>query len=167
LGSHPGDTIDAELLERNFYQLVGVILPKCGRVSSRSSRLALKNNTGRAWARSDELLVVGTAGARTRAGGRLQARSISRRKLPRPARLREILNLIDTARATGQVIYLHSSRVGGIEDVVAGCWLVRRGLGGKQALAKLQELRQGLLDGWQRAPSGENAPANWCGGWQG
>jgi hypothetical protein len=57
----------------------------------------------------------------------------------------------------GQVVYLHSLRVGGIEDALVGCWLVRHGLTGRQALEKLAEARQGMLDAWRRAPYTERA----------
>ncbi len=74
------------------------------------------------------------------------------KNLPPRARLVEILDLIDQALASGQVVYLHGLHLGGVEDTLAGCWLVRHGLTGQQALAKIREACRELPEAWRRAP---------------
>jgi ADP-ribosylglycohydrolase len=59
-----------------------------------------------------------------------------------PEHTREILDEIDAALAEGRVVYLHCRAGIGRTNVVAGCWLARRGHVGEAALARLNELWQ-------------------------
>jgi len=54
--------------------------------------------------------------------------------------MQRILENIDTALAAGQVVYLHCLGGVGRTGTVVGCYLVRHGLSGDQALAKVTEL---------------------------
>ncbi len=72
--------------------------------------------------------------------------------VPSQARMSELLDKIDVALQAGKVIYLHCWGGIGRTGTVVGCFLVRQGLTGKQALARLAELRAGLSDAWRRSP---------------
>jgi hypothetical protein len=72
--------------------------------------------------------------------------------VPPPAKMNELLDKLDTSLAAGQVVYLHCWGGIGRTGTVVGCYLVRHGLTGEQALARLVELRTGLADAWRRSP---------------
>lgn len=55
----------------------------------------------------------------------------------RPQRMTEILDTIDRALADGHRVYLHCRGGVGRTGTVAGCWLVRNGLAGDEALAEV------------------------------
>jgi predicted protein tyrosine phosphatase len=63
--------------------------------------------------------------------------------VPTVAEMEEILDTIDTATAAGYIVYVHCHFGLGRTGTVAGCYLVRQGIDGKQALEKLVSLRQG------------------------
>jgi hypothetical protein len=65
------------------------------------------------------------------------------------------LNRIDQALAEGHTVYVHCFGGIGRTGTVIGCWLVRHGLSGRQALAKIGAWRRGTPDGWQRSPETE------------
>jgi len=60
----------------------------------------------------------------------------------RPEQTREILDEIDAALGEGRTVYLHCRAGIGRTNLVAGCWLARRGHVGEAALARLNELWQ-------------------------
>lgn len=54
-----------------------------------------------------------------------------------PARMTAILDAIDEALAAGHTVYVHCFGGIGRTGTVVGCWLVRHGQGGEQALSTL------------------------------
>ncbi len=72
--------------------------------------------------------------------------------LPARSQIVTILDILDEALAQGKVVYMHSIRMGGIEETIAGCYLVRHGMDGRTALHTLQDARHSADDPWWRAP---------------
>ena len=68
--------------------------------------------------------------------------NIQDRGLPSPKMMSDLLDTIDASLSAGDKVYLHC--VGGIgrTGMTVGCWLVRHGLTGGQALIHLNELYQ-------------------------
>jgi hypothetical protein len=71
---------------------------------------------------------------------------------PTESEMRQILDLIDGALAMGEGVYLHCHAGIGRTGTVVGCFLVRRGWGGQEALDKIAELRRGLESASQPSP---------------
>ena len=69
-----------------------------------------------------------------------------------PERMRQILDTIDAAVAAGRTVYVHCFGGIGRTGMVVGCYLVRHGQSGAQALATIARLREGTPDGWKRSP---------------
>jgi protein-tyrosine phosphatase len=63
--------------------------------------------------------------------------------VPTVAKMEEILDTIDAASTAGHIVYVHCHFGLGRTGTVAGCYLVRHGIDGKQALEELVRLRQG------------------------
>jgi protein-tyrosine phosphatase len=61
--------------------------------------------------------------------------------IPGPSQMTSILNTLDSSLASGHTIYLHCHGGRGRTGTVASCWLVRHGMTGEQALARIAELR--------------------------
>jgi protein-tyrosine phosphatase len=57
--------------------------------------------------------------------------------------MKHILDTIDVALTAGHIVYVHCHFGLGRTGTVAGCYLVRHGLDGEQALEELVRLRQG------------------------
>lgn len=72
--------------------------------------------------------------------------------VPSEAQLRAILDEIEEITGAGGVVYLHCWGGIGRTGTVVGCHLVRRGMSGEEALARIAELRRGTPDGWKRSP---------------
>ena len=64
--------------------------------------------------------------------------------VPPPGRMREVLDAIDAACAAGRTAYVHCWGGIGRTGTVVGCHLVRGGLTGDQALARVRELFGGM-----------------------
>jgi len=62
------------------------------------------------------------------------------------------LDAIDAAIADGQCVYLHCWGGRGRTGTIVGCWLVRHGRTGEEALTHLQEL-------WSHNPKSVNGPS--------
>jgi protein-tyrosine phosphatase len=75
--------------------------------------------------------------------------------IPSVSLMTEILNTIDQAVSSGQKVYFHC--VGGIgrTGTVAGCYLARHGLNGKEALAQLQILRRDVATSHYSSPESD------------
>jgi hypothetical protein len=59
--------------------------------------------------------------------------------LPTTGQMKNLLDAIEAALAAGRKIYLHCWGGVGRTGTTVGCWLVRRGMTGEQALAQLAE----------------------------
>jgi len=66
--------------------------------------------------------------------------NIQDRGLPAHEQMAMLLDAIDAALAAGRKVYLHCWGGIGRTGVTVGCWLVRHGLTGGQALIRLNEL---------------------------
>ena len=62
-------------------------------------------------------------------------------KVPSTSQMVDILNAIDSAVEKGKKVYFHCYAGLGRTGTVAGCWLVRHGLNGEQALEELMATR--------------------------
>lgn len=61
---------------------------------------------------------------------------------PTALEMRAILDTIDEELELGETVYVHCWGGRGRTGTVVGCWLVRHGLTGEKALARIAELRQ-------------------------
>ena len=71
---------------------------------------------------------------------------------PAPQTMRDILDTIDTALAAREMVYVHCYGGIGRTGTVIGCWLVRHGLSGEEALHRIAEWRAHTPDGWRASP---------------
>ena len=78
--------------------------------------------------------------------------SIPDRDTPTREQMARILDVIDGALREGQVIYVHCYGGIGRTGTVVGCYLVRHGMGGEEALAEIAYLRRGTANGWRLSP---------------
>lgn len=85
-----------------------------------------------------ELLLPALAGPDGRAP-RYQRLPIRDMSTPPRAQMRLILDTIDEALAAGETVYFHCWGGIGRTGTVAGCWLVRHGASGAEALATVAE----------------------------
>jgi protein-tyrosine phosphatase len=83
------------------------------------------------------------AAARDRRVRYLRA-SIANLDVPTPEQMHAVLEKIAAELASGGVVYVHCWGGIGRTGTVIGCHLVRGGLDGKAALARIAELRRGL-----------------------
>lgn len=77
-------------------------------------------------------------------GARRVAHPIPDMGAPTAGHLMQILDDIDAARAQGDTAYVHCWGGVGRTGTVVGCWLVRHGLDGGDAIARIAELRAGI-----------------------
>ena len=66
---------------------------------------------------------------------------------PTVKEMTEILDAIDASAKAGKVVYLHCAAGLGRTGVVVGCYLVRHGASGEEALEEIPRLRQRDLPG--------------------
>jgi len=71
---------------------------------------------------------------------RYQRMTIQDKGLPSHDRMAVLLNALDASLASGDKVYLHCWGGIGRTGTTVGCWLVRHGLSGEQALIRLNEL---------------------------
>jgi hypothetical protein len=74
---------------------------------------------------------------------------------PSRAKMTDLLDMLDAALEAGRVAYVHCWGGIGRTGTVVGCFLVRHGLTGEQALVRLVELRAGLTDACRRSPESD------------
>lgn len=72
--------------------------------------------------------------------------------VPSPQEMTAILDVLDAALAAGRVVYLHCWGGVGRTGTVVGCYLVRHGMRGEEALAALDRLRVDVSNGWLASP---------------
>lgn len=75
--------------------------------------------------------------------------------VPTPAAMRAILDLLDSALAREQCVYVHCRGGIGRTGTVIGCFLVRHGLSGTAALDRLAHLRSPTPDRRRPSPATE------------
>ncbi len=83
---------------------------------------------------------------------------------PTAEEMRQILDTIDEALENGHIVYVHCWGGVGRTGTVAGCWLARHGMTGKEALDEIARRRKGTPDGYRRSPetaSQEQMVLNW------
>lgn len=80
--------------------------------------------------------------------------------------MQQILDVVDNAIEDGHVVYAHCWGGIGRTGLVVGCYLVRHGLTGEQALAELARLWRGVQksDTWPTTPETEEQE-NWIRTW--
>ena len=96
-----------------------------------------------------------------------QRMTIQDKGLPAHGKMAELLDNLDAALASGNKIYLHCWGGIGRTGTAVGCWLVRHGLTGGQALIRLNELYQtsGQSHAFPQSPE-TDAQVNFILGWQ-
>ena len=67
----------------------------------------------------------------------------------------DTLDAIDEAIESGETVYVHCFGGIGRTGTVVGCYLVRHGMTGVEALDQIAQLRQGTPEGWQVSPETE------------
>jgi len=95
-----------------------------------------------------------------------QRMTIQDKDLPAHEKMAALLDSLDAALASGHKIYLHCWGGVGRTGTTVGCWLVRHGLTGAQALIRLNELYQkaGQSRSFPRSPE-TDAQVNFILGW--
>jgi protein-tyrosine phosphatase len=78
--------------------------------------------------------------------------AIQDRGTPTPALMTRILDTIDAALAAGETVYVHCYAGIGRTGTVVGCYLVRHGISGEEALAEIPRLRRDMWGGWVSSP---------------
>ena len=81
--------------------------------------------------------------------------SIPDMDVPSWARMKKILDYIDSSLAQGESLYLHCMGGLGRTGTVVGCFLVRHGLSGEEALHRLAYLRRDSDSHWKKSPETE------------
>lgn len=72
--------------------------------------------------------------------------------IPEPLEMKAILDQIDKALLEDKTVYVHCWGGIGRTGTVVGCFLVRHGLEGVEALIRLAELRKATPKAWLEAP---------------
>lgn len=84
---------------------------------------------------------------------------------PSPELVREVLDAIDAAIADGRVVYVHCWGGIGRTGTIVGCFLVRHGRTGRQAVAEIARLRSATPDRIYPSPESDDQLALIL-GWQ-
>lgn len=71
---------------------------------------------------------------------------------PTPGYMRRILDQLDQALEQGRTVYLHCYGGVGRTGTVVGCYLVRHGMSGVEAIAQIARWRAATPDGWKPSP---------------
>jgi Polymorphic toxin system, DSP-PTPase phosphatase len=71
---------------------------------------------------------------------------------PTPQHMRRILDQLDEALQAERTVYLHCYGGIGRTGMVVGCYLVRHGMSGPQAIAQIANWRSATPDGWKPSP---------------
>ena len=90
--------------------------------------------------------------------------AIKDRTVPKKEFLKQILDFIDEEVKNNRKVYVHCLRGLGRTGTIVGCYLVRNGLSGEDALQEIYTLRQGMLNAWMQSPQTEeqiNEVINW------
>lgn len=71
---------------------------------------------------------------------------------PSRYKMERILDSIDAALMTGHTVYVHCHAGIGRTGMVVGCFLVRHGMNGEDALKRIANLRQDTPGSWRPSP---------------
>jgi protein-tyrosine phosphatase len=85
-------------------------------------------------------------------GGRHQRWPIPDMEIPQPEDMCAVLDAIDAELDGGGGVYVHCWAGRGRTGTVVGCWLVRHGLAGADALTQIVALRRTLADSYASSP---------------
>lgn len=89
-------------------------------------------------------------------GIRVERHPIPDTGVPSEAEMREILDRIDSELDRGEVVYVHCWGGHGRTGTVVGCWLVRHGRTGREALDRIAELRAEVPEAdWRESPEND------------
>ncbi len=88
--------------------------------------------------------VVATLGHPERGAPAYYRLSVPDLDVPSPEHMHRILDLIDSEQARGRTVYVHCWGGVGRTGTVVGCYLVRHGLSGQEALERIATLWQGM-----------------------
>jgi protein-tyrosine phosphatase len=69
--------------------------------------------------------------------------------------MKHILDIVDSAIAAGQTVYVHCYAGIGRTGTVVGCYLVRQGMDGEEALRQIAHLRREMPGGWVTSPESD------------
>lgn len=81
--------------------------------------------------------------------------SIENYGVPSELLMIQILDTIDAALEQNKNVYVHCWGGIGRTGTVIGCFLVRQGLNGEEALQQIKHLRRNVPDAWQRSPESD------------
>jgi len=87
------------------------------------------------------------------------------RKAPKREMMKTVLDTIDQALAGGYTVFASCRDLGKQSGMVAGCYLARHGMNGKQALKEIERLRAHSTYWWLLAPALESQ-RRFVRGWQ-
>jgi len=74
---------------------------------------------------------------------------------PTPGQMESILEGIDLQVAGGRTVYVHCLAGIGRTGMVVGCYLVKHGLSGQEALIRIKTLRGDTPSWWHRSPESQ------------
>lgn len=77
---------------------------------------------------------------------------ITDRGIPDISYMKDILDLIDSQIESNRPVYIHCFRGLGRTGTVVGCYLVRHGLTGEEALDEIMNLRSGVAGSFRASP---------------
>ena len=86
------------------------------------------------------------------------------RQVPSLDVMNDILNQIDSEIIQDKTVYVHCFRGLGRTGTVIGCYLVRKGMAGPEAISHIKKLRTGLAGGFRMSPENklqEDFILNW------
>lgn len=75
--------------------------------------------------------------------------------VPTAEQMKEILDVIDARLTAGKRVYVHCIGGRGRTGTVVGCYLVRHGASGEQALAEIERLRKDTANWWKSSPESD------------
>ena len=102
--------------------------------------------------------VAATEAGRLGRSSQRESHPVRDMSVPRsPGQMTAILDAIDSALDAGNTVYVHCWGGTGRTGTVVGCWLVRHGLTGDEALAQIAEWWKGVEKSWRVPRSPETS----------
>lgn len=145
-GAYPGDA-DPDRADRKIEGLVDVGIRLVVNLMEETET----GHDGAPFASYEEVLAL--AAARRGVRARMERYPIPDVTAPTPGYMATILDVIDSAIAPDNAVYIHCWGGRGRTGTVVGCWLARHGVAtGAAALDRIAELRAGTPDAAQASP---------------